>query len=570
MEWFKKLLENIKKIWGKLSTVKRIGLLSIVGVVVLLIVLMVVFSSSPSMVPLIGTPVTDENQLSRIVTRLDQEIPNQYKVSDDNIIMVADEKTARRMHMVLMRDDLLPRVDPWEIFDMEKWTLTDFERKVNLRRAIQTNIEQHIQSLEDVDAVSVIIDLPKDTLFTEDQKPYTASVKITPKPGSDIQDNRSKIEGIEKLIMLAVSGLTHENVVITDHYGNILNDFERYNSAEKLNVVKRQLDQKAQLEDQYTRKILQGLREIFSDDRVAILKLDIDLDFSEETSTTREHFPVTVREDNPETPYDDSELKDSILVSSQTHTEHFQGTGFVPEGPPGSEGQTAPEYKDLSNLVGKYDKELETSNYNVNETNRARTERPWNIGRITVGVALDGYWEIQYDDRGGVLFEENNNLKVKRLYVPVADEELKKAETIIKDAIGYSQARKDSVSVEHLAFDRREQFYQEDDKYRKQKQMADTIMWVLIGVGAIAAASVLFRITSRYLERKRREKEEELARQHQAMREAALRSAEEQGVDVELSVEERARMEMQENAINMAREHPEDVAQLIRTWLLEE
>ena len=38
----------------------------------------------------------------------------------------------------------------------------------------------------------------------------------------------------------------------------------------------------------------------------------------------------------------------------------------------------------------------------------------------------------------------------------------------------------------------------------------------------------------------------------------------------EMSVEERARLEMQENAINMAREHPEDVAQLIRTWLVEE
>jgi flagellar M-ring protein FliF len=75
---------------------------------------------------------------------------------------------------------------------------------------------------------------------------------------------------------------------------------------------------------------------------------------------------------------------------------------------------------------------------------------------------------------------------------------------------------------------------------------------------------------SKDLERRRREKEEELARQHQAMREAALRSAEEQGMEVELSIEDRARQEMQENAVNMAREHPEDVAQLIRTWLMEE
>ena len=83
-------------------------------------------------------------------------------------------------------------------------------------------------------------------------------------------------------------------------------------------------------------------------------------------------------------------------------------------------------------------------------------------------------------------------------------------------------------------------------------------------------AVIFFRMLSKYLERKRREKEEELARQHQAMREAALRSAEEQGMEVELSIEDRARQEMQENAVNMAREHPEDVAQLIRTWLVEE
>ncbi len=54
------------------------------------------------------------------------------------------------------------------------------------------------------------------------------------------------------------------------------------------------------------------------------------------------------------------------------------------------------------------------------------------------------------------------------------------------------------------------------------------------------------------------------------MREAALRSAEEEGTDVEMSVEERARLEMHENAVNMAREHPEDVAALIRTWMMEE
>ena len=41
-------------------------------------------------------------------------------------------------------------------------------------------------------------------------------------------------------------------------------------------------------------------------------------------------------------------------------------------------------------------------------------------------------------------------------------------------------------------------------------------------------------------------------------------------MEVSMSVEERRRMELQENAVNMAKEHPENVALLIRTWLMEE
>ncbi|RKX85125.1 MAG: flagellar M-ring protein FliF, partial [Spirochaetes bacterium] len=134
----------------------------------------------------------------------------------------------------------------------------------------------------------------------------------------------------------------------------------------------------------------------------------------------------------------------------------------------------------------------------------------------------------------------------------------------------YDKARGDSVIVQHIQFDRSEQFNLEDDEYRNKQRVQQTVLYSIIGVAIIIVAFIIFRIISREMERRRRLKEEELARQHQMMREAALKSAEEEEMDVAMSVEERARMEMQENAINMAREHPEDVAQLIRTWLVEE
>jgi flagellar M-ring protein FliF len=218
--------------------------------------------------------------------------------------------------------------------------------------------------------------------------------------------------------------------------------------------------------------------------------------------------------------------------------------------------------------VGKYDQSSLIQNEVVNKKSTYEESSPWSIDRITTGVAIDGVWRRVYNENGEVVVNPDGS--IKREYSPVSEEDLGKAESLIKDAVGYDRDRGDSVTVEHIPFDRTAQFTAEDEELRRQRQLRTTIISVIIGIGAIIFVVILYRLIAKELERRRRLREEELARQHQAMREAALRRAEEEGAEVELSVEERARMEMQENAINMAREHPEDVAQLIRTWLLEE
>jgi len=567
-EWLRQFLNQITTLWGRWNLTQKIILFSIVGVAVLAVILIALFSSAPTMVPLIGTQITDENNLARIVTVLDEEGVT-YKVSPENMIYVEDEPTARRIRAILIREDLIPpKTDPWAIFDVERWTLTDFERDVNLQRAITRNLEQHILALDDVDAASVTLVVPRPELFEEDQDPVTASVIITPKPGSDITENRKKIEGIVSLIKFAVAGLQDENIVITDQNGLQLNDFAGLEDVDRIEVARREIRTKKELEQQYKAEILKSLRAIFSFNRVEIVKLDINLDMSKQTVNTEEHFPVTMKKDNPRTPFDESEVVPSITLSKEVTEEHFEGTGFNPEGPPGQEGQTPPAYKDLSNLVGKYDQSAIIQNEVVNKKSTYEEKSPWSIDRITTGVAIDGVWRRVYNENGQL--ELNPDGSIKREYTPVSDEDLSKAEALIKDAIGYNRDRGDSVTVEHIPFDRGDQFGSEDEEFRRQRQTRTTIISVIIGIGAIIFAAILYRLIAKELERRRRLREEELARQHQAMREAALRRAEEEGADVELSVEERARMEMQENAVNMAREHPEDVAQLIRTWLLEE
>jgi flagellar M-ring protein FliF len=288
---------------------------------------------------------------------------------------------------------------------------------------------------------------------------------------------------------------------------------------------------------------------------------------SQKEIQTREVFPITVVPDNPLTPYDDSQLELYVPLSVQSVEEQFRGTGFNPEGPPGQEGQTPPAYRDLQDTVGEWSNASRTQNNEINTRETQETVSP-TLARRTIGLAIDGVWRNEYDDDGQLVI--NSDGSIERIYTPPTQELLDSIRVIVEHAIGFDPSRGDAVAVEHVQFDRTREQLEEDEAARRQQQIQQIVLYSLIGVAAILVAFIAFRLISREIERRRRLREEELARQHQAMREAALRSAEDEGVDVEMSVEERARLEMHENAVNMAREHPEDVAQLIRTWLMEE
>jgi flagellar M-ring protein FliF len=563
-EWLKRIFEQIKAIWGRWNTTQKIILLSIVGAGILAVVLLIVLSAAPSMVPIYASPIKDETQRLQIGQKLD-ELGIKYALRSDNIFYAQDEKTARKARMILLQENLVPQTDPWALFDTQSWTTTDFERNVNLQRSITRQLEQHILALSDVDSVSVTLVVPEKELFTEDQNPTTASIILTPKPGADLTSNRKEIEGIQRLVKLAVAGLKDENIVIADQNGVTLNDFSSLSQIDRVTLAKKEMEVKAQLEQKYKAEILTALKDIYSPDRVRILKTEIDLDMSTVTSTSEEFSPVAVV---PATRFTEPQYAPSIARSTQTVQEDFKGTGFTPQGPAGTEGQTPPAYQDLSNLNGEYHKSQTTTNNEINKTVTSQERQPWAIKRISIGVALDGVWQQQYDQSGRVILNADGS--IKRVFTPVTTEELAKAKSLIQAGIGYDRNRDDLVEVQSLMFDRSAQFQKEDSVFRGQMNLRRTLLIILAALGGILVLALLYRLFAKERERRRRLREEELARQHQAMREAALRTAEEQGVEVELSVEDRARLEMQENAVNMAREHPEDVAQLIRTWLVEE
>ena len=102
--------------------------------------------------------------------------------------------------------------------------------------------------MDDIDDANVIVRIPEKALFESEQLPATATVVIYPAPGSDISNNRKKIEGIQKMLRLAVPGLKDEDITINDASGIPLNDFEIMKDADRLTLIEKQQKFIAKLE----------------------------------------------------------------------------------------------------------------------------------------------------------------------------------------------------------------------------------------------------------------------------------------------------------------------------------
>ena len=567
-EWFKKNVGTIKEKWGKWSLVQKIILVALLLAVIAAIVILARVSSTPSTVRLFNSPVTEESQRESILTRLDADNIKAY-VDSEGYISVEDEKTAKKWRSKLVAEGYEPsEKDPWSLFDTAKWTRNDFDDKVNYKRAMEDSVKAHVEQLDGIRSANVILTLPEESLFSDNQKPTTASVTIFAK-SDDILTSRSRVKGIQRLIARSVEGLSEDNITIVNgDTGEEINDFEGMEASDKISLVAKQEREIRKLESEYSSQVLKQLQTTFGDKRVKVTNMTIEMDMSQETFSSKEYSGITIKADNPDTVYDDSEIVHSLVISEETVDKKFTGTGYNPEGPAGVEGQNPPVYSDMSNVIGQSTENGAKRNYALNEKNTSGTKSPQK-GRRTISVNIDGVWTYPLYDENGKLRLSNTG-GYEREYTPISEEDLAQVTKLVQGAIGYDAQRGDSVTVTNVQFDRTEEFRMEDAAFIKAQQTKRTIFFVLLGIAIVLILFIAFRLISREIERRRRLREEELLRRQQAEREQAIWDAKNEDISVTMSVEERKRAELQENAIAMAKEHPEDVAMLIRTWLREE
>ena len=427
-EWLKKVTEKIKQLWSKWKPVQKAILIGIIIVVIIAIVAAAKMSSKPSTVKVFTSAVTDPDVLAKITDRIDEE--NIVCYVNDGIISVDDERTARKVKQILVSENLLPSsVDPFADFYKRDWSTTDSDQIVKLNKALQDELRQLILTVDGIRDATVIIVRPEDKLFAADQRPVSASVKLRIDTRSDISTNRKKILGLQRLILQAVEGLTEENLVITDSEGNILNNFAEMAESDRVDIIEKQQKLIHKQEIQYTTSILEGLQKIFTGDRVRNLNVKLEMDMSQRQSESTEYSPITIKKDNPDTPYDDSEFRDTLPISQQTVTKEWQGTGYNPEGPAGVEGQTPPVYSDMSNVIGKSTETGVTQNNVINTKQISEISAP-KLEKRSVSVNIDGTWKKIKDKETGkyVITDEGS---IQREYTAPSEDELKQRQFIL-------------------------------------------------------------------------------------------------------------------------------------------
>lgn len=565
MDKFKQIIDQLLESFKKGSIQLKFGIIAGALVLLVAIVFTSTYSSSPAESLLFQRPLTI-GEYGAITAELDK-LGIEYNTRSDKYILLKDEETGKNIRMKLAQTGKMPNsIKGWDLFDMESWTSTEFERDVKLRRAIQGQMTRHLESLSWVEQAVISIDMPEDTIYTAKEKPVQASITITPSFGErEILKDKKVIKGIENIVAGGVDGLETSEITITDDRGRILNDFAPGDLEDQLIKIIEENKITERQRQSIEQNVIRSIHGILPEDRYRV-SVDLELKFDKIEEKIREILPMTIKKRTPGLPYDDSKVIEKTPISSKKIKEDFKGQGFIPEGPPGQEPNIPPGYKELIERFNEYNKTEDIVNYDHGEQIRTIIEDAQEIMKKSVSVVVDGTWKRELDEGGKPIFEGEG---LKRTYIPYPREDIIKLEESIKASIGYNAGRRDKVVVRNIMFDRSAQFQDEDLEYVRSQRIQQVVFLSLISLIGITIAVIVIQSIRREISRRRRLREQELQRQRQLQREQALQALKEDQLE-SISEEDMKRHELQERADQLSAERPGDVAKLIRSWLADD
>lgn len=123
--------------------------------------------------------------------------------------------------MLIVESGLYDQNVGLEVFDKGDFTSTKEDKRIRLVRAMNGELARLIKRIDGIENASVFISIPEQTMFSSMQKPVTATVQLTVSVGQTL--SMGTIKAVSNLLLGSVSGLTAQNISITDTNGHVYN-----------------------------------------------------------------------------------------------------------------------------------------------------------------------------------------------------------------------------------------------------------------------------------------------------------------------------------------------------------
>ncbi len=344
--------------------------------------------------------------------------------------------------------------------EQSNFGVSQFMENARYQHALEAELARTISSLGPVREARVHLALPKQTSFIRDQESASASVLLQLYSGQTLEPGQAT--AVVNLVASSIPNLAAQDVTVVDQFGRMLSSANE-EAAEAQAAT--QFRYSRRLEETYRTRIEELLVPLVGPGRVRA-QVDADVDFTV-LEETRESFDPA-----------------NTVVRSEQTQENSSSNSLVAAGIPGALSNQPPEAGAPAQVAAESAEAIDggprnTSrsslrNYEVDRTISRVRPQTGTIKRLSVAVLVDDS-----------PVEEGQPSTL-------SDEDIARFTALVKEAVGFDEARGDTVAVVSAAFRKADPIAEvEAQPIWQQPMVRDVLKQVL---GAAVALALLFGV----------------------------------------------------------------------------
>ncbi|WP_317931680.1 flagellar basal-body MS-ring/collar protein FliF [Halioxenophilus sp. WMMB6] len=314
----------------------------------------------------------------------------------------------------------------FELLDQEQPLGTSqFMEGARYRRSLEGELARTITSVNSVRSARVHLAIPKESVFVRDARKPTASVFVELYPGRSLQPEQ--VKAVANLVASSIPELKIEDVTVVDQKGNLLSNGD---DIQALVEASKQREYTRKLESDLIARVNSILTPVLGEGKYrAEVSADVDFTAVEQADEVYNPDLSAVRSEQT---LDEQRIGEDVAVGIPgALSNQPPGTAAAPEvATPGAESTTTQN----SNT-----RKQATRNYELDRTISYTKHQLGKINRLTVAVVVDDKLSVDPSTGDGVR-------------TPWSADELERLTILVRNSVGFSSARGDSVNVLNSPF----------------------------------------------------------------------------------------------------------------------